>query len=95
MSKQIGTIHDFYEWVRGREPTEIYFYYDSCNCANAQYHKERGIPYTIDCADPSPLERAAMQDNTHPDPDHRNRALTMGGLRKEIEEYYLCQSPSL
>lgn len=89
MSKQIGTIHDFYEWVKARDPAETYNYYDADDCANARYCRERGVPYHVFAPGttfPSSLELAAQQNNLH---ERKRYGLTMGDLRREIEEYFL------
>lgn len=45
MSKRIGSVEDFYEWVKGRAPTELYKYDDYTDCAIARYCRERGVYY--------------------------------------------------
>lgn len=84
MSKQIGTMTDFYEWVKARDPKETYRYFDTENCAVARYCRERGIPYKTDPK--SRLEHAAQQE-TYGKPF--SFTLTMGNLRKEIEDFFL------
>lgn len=92
MSKQIGTMTDFYEWVKGRNPAETYDYFDTCDCAVARYCRDRGVKYD---ADPKSLLEWAAQQDGQQRPGQRGRGLTMAGLRKEIEEFFLCKSPSL
>lgn len=86
MSYRIGSIQDFYQWAKSRNPDETYKYFDLSDCAVKRYMTERGLPYS---ANPkSPLEWAAQQENTRPETD-MNTLLTMGGLEREIREHFL------
>ena len=85
MSLMPNTMRDFYEWVKARDPNETYNYYNADDCARARYSRDRGIHYDInDCLDRSPIEQASMQ-NAAPS----SALLTMGDLRREIEEHWL------
>lgn len=88
MSKQIGTMSDFYEWVKARDPKETYDYYNCHTCANAMYHHDRGVEYVYDIDNMSDIERASMQNNLFPNQTGR-AYMTMVGLRREIEEFWL------
>src|SRR5688572_20103416 len=98
MSRRLGSIQDFYEWVKARDPSETYNYFLSRDCAVARYARERGLNYRpeehpgylgdhIDVA----LESASLQiQGNHYDRERGAYArdpskLTMGTLRKEIE----------
>lgn len=87
MSLMPNTIRDFYEWVKSRDPNETYDYYNADDCARARYCRDRGLSYgPIDSIDNHPIEEASMQDNV---PLCHRGKLTMGNLRKEIEEHWL------
>ena len=97
--KKIGSIEDFYEWVKARDPEETYNYYSLDDCACARYCRERGIGYRGNNY-PSPLlhvelyaEHAAQQYWTRgPLDKDKVTHLTMGGLRKELE-YWINEKP--
>lgn len=100
MSYRIGSLQDFYQWVKTRNPAETYDYYSIPDCAVARYARSRGLSYRPNVAGDSQflgehietlLEEAAQQNHLH---GYTLRpvdaaTLTMGNLRKEIEEYFL------
>lgn len=80
MSRHIGSIHDFYAWVKTRDPHERYVYSDMGNCAIARYCRERGVRYGMQWKH---LEKIANYRSIW----HTffGTSQTMGGLRKAIE----------
>lgn len=53
------TIEGFIAWVKDNGMEKIRFQYlDNCDCANAQYHKAMGVPYTAPDLKADPTTRA-------------------------------------
>lgn len=93
MSKQFGTMTDFHEWVKAQDPMQVYNYWREEDCAVACYFRDRGrTGYCALDKKTRQLENAAQQE--HQNPGSLTK-LTFGGLRREIEDHFLCPSPSL